>query len=372
MLFYLGMYFIILIILTIPFNGTIKGKKFYLDALIPLFILFLIFGLRKATGVDDLTYEKLFSIANNSMSWIIDYYGIEQSYIFVSKIVALFGFNHQMVFLIYAFFSFVFIFLSLKELCEDKVELVLAISSFMAFCFIMTITVMRQFLSCTIILYSVALLIKNKTTKSFIMILLASIIHSGAIVCLSIHFLVMTPKKISTKLKIIMPIVALLLGSISGFANNAIYSVITVFFNKYIYIFTSDFFGATQKRGILNFVLLLVYYTQFAFRFTYKPKRLKESHSTDLMERGEMIFLSSFYATISMGWINRSSMYYMMFIMFFFITLYRSVTGKKDKVLLTALSFSFISLYFVYAFYHEQLNLTGVIPYSGNINIFIK
>lgn len=314
----------------------------------------LIYGCRDFGGIDDPSYINGFYGAINNQT----IYGFENSFIIISKLLGFLGFNYKGMFLLYASMSFIFMYLSYKELCENKYEWIIVIIGFFNFLFIPTITIMRQFLAATIIMYALILRMKNKKKISIIMIFVASIIHQGAIFILFI--LPIFNRKIDVKIKIIIPLISLFIVY-AGLANiifNIISQIIPYKYKGYL--------GITNNPdiGLLHTILIIVYLAQNIMSILNNKK---VPNRVDFLERGQMIYFCLYFITLSSGWLNRMSSYLMLFVPFIFITMISKFPLKRDKNLLYILCCLLSILLFVYQIIKiNNVDTGNLIPYVGS------
>lgn len=168
-----------------------KGKTniiilFILSISLPIFIS----TFRYKVGTDYLAYrESYYEIIEKMVDFksIISYYQ-EPLYVFIN-LMAYKIFNSYTGLLFIA--SLIFMTLSLKTimLYKDKISLSLAYFIFFMTTFSLAFNGVRQMLAVSIIFYSYKYIYEKKLFKYILLILLASLFHKSAIVCLLLYFI---------------------------------------------------------------------------------------------------------------------------------------------------------------------------------------
>lgn len=334
---------------------ALKKERRNINVIIVFILCTLIYGCRDLGGIDDPSYISAFY---NSINGQI-VYGLENSFIIISKLLGSLGFNYKALFMVYASASFLFMYISYKELCESKYEWIIVIMGFFDFLFIPTITIMRQFLAATMIFYSLILWMKDKKITSIIMIIIASTIHQGAIFVLLI--LPIIEKKIDAKVKILLPLICIVMVY-TGLADILLANVGEIVPYKY-----KGYLGVYNKPdiGLLHTLLIIVYFLQNII-YLFDNKELSKRIS--FLENGQMIYFCLYFITLSSGWLNRLSSYFMAFIPFIFITIISKIPLKRDKNLIYIICCLASILLFSYQIIklHNSANMNSLIPYVGS------
>ncbi|MBU3159855.1 EpsG family protein [Clostridium frigoris] len=356
MIFYFS-WFIITFLLVV-FKKEESNKN-----IIFVFILFtLVYGCRNYGGVDDMAYISAF---NNTVNGNIVYGIKDESFLVISRIIGALGFNYKAVFLLYASISFTFVYLAYRELCYNKYEWIVAILGFLVFCFLPTITVMRQFVAASIIIYAFTLKQKNKNKLSLIFIALACIFHLGAVIGFVLFPLFSI--KFKTKTKVIVPLVCLGIGYLGFFAailNNLVFLIPTS------YLGYLDEYANTEPRiGIVHIILISTYLIQFVLLNINKTNNPSDK-TVDFLERGQMIYFSLFFITLSSGWMSRLSIYFLLFTPFIFKTFIARFSLIKDKKILYGVCYVAFLLLFMYQIINipYSTNMNKIIPYNGSFD----
>lgn len=350
--FYLIWFFITIMLL-------IFNKKNNKSTIIIFILLTLVYGCRNYGGVDDRAYIQAFydSIQGNQV------YGIEASYLIISKLVGAIGFNYKAVFLLYAIVAFRFLYLVYKEICCDNRDWMVGVLGFFTFAFIPTITVMRQFTATAMVMYALILFMKKKYKKSIICIMIASLIHVSALIAI-----------------LIMPILKIRISNIAK-VSIVISSVIMGYFNllplilSKILVFIPDKYLGYLKQsskfelGLLILILVVIYIGQFFLSFLKREKITLQS-DIDFLEKGQMLYFTFYFISLSNGWMNRMSISFLLFMPFLFKTFIYRFNKKEDKRLLYSICcMAYIGLYiFQLVQLNNSTNMNELIPYVGSFD----
>lgn len=334
-----------------------KGSNFNIILVFLMFIL--VYGCRDYGGVDDITYINSFYDAVNGK--IV--YGMENSFIYTSKFLGGLGLNYKSIFLTYATISFIFMYLSYKQLCQNKYDWMIAIIGFFVFAFIPTITIMRQFAASCISMYALINVFNKKYKRCIFFVTLASLLHASSIIVFITIPIV--NKKFSEIVKIIAPIICLIIGY-SGILNIILNKISVIVPSKYLgYLNISQI---NPDIGLLHIILITIYMLQFIL-----PKISKVKFSTNaylnFLENIEMIYFCMYLITLSSGWINRLSMYFILIIPFIFKTFICRFLNIKDKQILYVVCFvAYISLFTYQIIGLNKSTDMDILPYHGSID----
>lgn len=352
--FYL-IWFLITIVL------LIYNKKNTKSIVIIFILLTLVYGCRNYGGVDDREYIQAFydSIQGNIV------YGIEKSYVIISKILGEIGFNYKSIFLLYSVVAFRFLYLVYKEVCKDNNDWMIGILGFFTFAFIPTITVMRQFTATAIVMYALILFMQKKYKKSIMYIVIASLIHVSALIAILVIPLLKI--RISNLTKVCIVILSIIIGYFDFLP--LILSKLLIFIpDKY-----TAYLNQTSKfeLGLLILILIVIYIGQFFISFL-KREIITYNKEIDFLEKGQMLYFTCYFISLSNGWMNRISISFLLFMPFLFKTFIWRFDKKEDKRLLYSICcIAYIGLYI---FQLIQLNnsesMSELIPYIGSFDFW--
>ena len=339
------------------------GKKNNLPISITFFMLFLLYGCRDYGGVDDTTYIEAFEGANNGT--IV--YGMEKSFLIISRVLGEFGLNYKSVFLLYALVSFIFTYLSYKRLCKNRYEWLIALLGFLVFALVPTITVMRQFAAAAILAYAFTLRFEKRNKSSLVLIGLATLIHVGSSIGFFVFLLI--PKRFSVTTKIIIPLIGLVIGY-SGILAGILKIVQYIVPDKYTgYLSNSN--TTSPDVGILHLILITVYILQFILPAVFKMENVS-NRSIEFLQVMQMIYFLMYFSTLASGWASRVSLYFVLFVPFIFKTFISIFKLETDRKLIYWTCYGAYTLLFIYQIMSisDSSNLSGLIPYEGSFNFW--
>lgn len=356
MLFYIFIFIIISLLL------FFKSENRNTNVILSIAVLILLYGLRNQGGTDDLGYIGDF---NNIIS-NYPVFGTEKTFIIASKFMGSLGFNYKSVFMLYAIVSFCFLYFAYKELCNTRREWLITICGFFVFSFLPTITLMRQFAASSIITYALVLKFKGYRKKPILFILIASLLHFAAISTIIILPFI-SFKHIKKSVKIGVPIMCLIIGYF-GYLN--------IFLNNFNFIIPTKYliYLVDQKTlpvGILHLILFSIYIIQNIIPTLLGTKERK-NFKIEFLERMQLIYFSLYFVTLSSGWINRMSIYFILFLPFIFITFSHRFTNNDKNIIFNVCYITFFILYiYILSGIPDNLSYVNLIPYDGSFN-FIK
>lgn len=225
-------------------------KKSTICLIISFLPLLLLIGLRNIdVGVDTRNYASVFQrIANNTLT-VADQNWLGFGYIYLCKAINfIFGNNFTILNLCIGFLTLLFFYKGILDTSENPtMSLYILFSTCLYY---QTFNQSRQLLAISIIFYSFKYLLKNDFKKYFIFILLASSIHTSALIMLPFYFL----SKLKVNKKSIFIYCLIALGSI-------------VFFQQIIGIISSTSYGLiyqtteyfkSNKSSLINLLFRLL------------------------------------------------------------------------------------------------------------------
>ncbi|MCQ6358780.1 EpsG family protein [Bacillus cereus] len=354
MIFYFSWFILVFLLL------VLKKQKNRVNVIIVFALFTLVYGIRDYGGVDDLTYITAF---NNAISGDI-VYGLEGSYLVISKFLGSLGFSYKAVFLLYATISFTFMYLAFKKLCKDKHEWIIAMLGFLVFAFFPTITVMRQFAAAATLTYAFTLKLQGKNKLPLVFIGLASVIHVGSVIGFLIYPLFFINLK--SVFKAVIPIICLGIGY---------FGILNSFFSAFSLMIPSKYVGYLDENitnpdiGVLHIILFIVYLCQFALEALYKSKKPLD-RNMHFLENAQMIYFSLFFITLSSGWASRLSIYFILFIPFTFITFISRFSLERDRQILYKICYGACALLFMYQILNlsNSTDVSNLLPYKWSLD----
>lgn len=219
---------LILIIFAILYNKTNKDcKPIYIGLMIGLFSL--LFGLRYNVGVDFPNYWQM--LQGN-------YYekeNIEFAFDFLNKSIRAFNLPPSVGFITYALIQFAFFIFSIKRIPE---LIPWAIFFYFSTTYIfLSLNVIRQTMALSIIMYSTWFICNKKILKYLVCILIASGIHTSALIFIPIYFFINHEYFKSQKFQFILLSGSFILGS---FIQQFIWLLVPIFGRYFLGLDYSD------------------------------------------------------------------------------------------------------------------------------------
>ncbi|MGR5861198.1 EpsG family protein [Bacillus pacificus] len=356
MIFYFSWFIVVFLLL------AFKKQKNRINIIVVFVLFTLVYGIRDYGGVDDLTYITAF---NNAISGDI-VYGLEGSYLVISKFLGSLGFNYKAVFLTYATISFTFMYLAFKELCKYKHEWIIVMLGFLVFAFFPTITVMRQFAAAATLTYALTLKFQGRKKLPLVFIGLASVIHVGSVIGFLIYPLFFINLK--SVFKAVIPIICLGIGYF-GILNSLFSAFNLIIPSKYIGYLDGNI--TNPDIGVLHIILFTIYLCQFALAALYKGRKALD-RKVNFLENAQMIYFSLFFITLSSGWASRLSMYFILFIPFTFITFISRFSLERDRQILYKVCYGACALLFIYQILNlsNSTDVSDLLPYKWSLEFF--
>ncbi len=321
-----------------------RGKKHKLNIdiakYIPMIPLTVIAGIRYGVGQDYFyTYVPIFekTLAGN----IGEAWG-EIGYIYLNKFVTLFTSDYSGIFILTSIIFIFFVFMSIyKESDNVPFSIMLLVLMGYYFCFMNGI---RQMLAASILMYSITFIRKRNLNKFIICIVLATLIHSSALLFIPLYFLY--NRKIDYKI-IILSTFALFITS--GLISEFLLKIIGT--TKYAWYLDSLY--KAERSGmimiLINFLILL-----FAILFNKDKKN-------------EIYIKIQWLAVLSMAFIGKIPVAHRLLWVFgmpgviLIPNVIASRKNKKERALLTFVIALIYIIYFIYTIGVKNSN--NVLPY---------
>lgn len=374
---YIVFFGIIILFLLIGLDYRVSLKVY---TRIPLIFMASIMGFRYQTGSDLYNYEKAYNMIKNRVE--MDY---ELVYQVIVRVVDFFHLNFQALLLIHAILSFFFLYLAMKNICKDKMDVAVFISFFYAFMFTTYFTIMRQFLSAAIITYvfskdykknvykeqewNKSVLREEKQTISsrvnpVLLLIIACLSHTGVIIAIPICILFRSKILRSNTTKLIILILALIID-ISGFSVSIIERLVG-YFAKYLYYTGKTNFGYSEGIAITIFFISVLYVIMLVFSIVKKEKYSETDKIIDMVGAT----LTIYFATMSIGWFHRAYWYSYIFAAFIPCWFRRKFSKINGKIDIGWILIVFSLIYGVYFYLTLQTTQPNMFPYNFRINIF--
>ena len=329
---------------------TIKQKE-KIRNLIIFLILFIPSAIRDISiGADNSTY-KFFFLLYGKYSWKEVFRSTELGYVLLNKIVYIFSTDFRTLIVVISFISTIGVVWFATKYSKD-----LTISLFLYVCmfyYISTFTFFRQAIAMTLIFlaYDYA---QNKTPFKFVLaVIMASLFHNTAIVCLLIYPLIHVKLK---KVHLLFLVPLLFLGIyFRDSIFNIVWSIVGGRYNYYSNNFSS---GSGQSMLLLDVVILAFVIISM---FGLKQREEFSSYEKQLMLwlAGMTTFLQGI--ALSFALMNRMTQYFAIPLCILLPNLIKSSFKYKDKLLV-----KLVLMIFGVAFFYYQLKISpeSIVPYK--------
>lgn len=283
-------------------------------------------------------------------------YNKEPLYFFIQKVsVMLFDHGSGWGFFFISSFLIHYIIIVSIDLYKDKISMSFALFIYYLYLFSFGLNGIAQMIAIAVILYSIKYILERKLVKFIIFVILATLIHRSAIVCLVFYFVnIKNDKKI---LKSILNFayygVIILSPIILVFAINLFDGL--EFLSSYSELIKTD--GVSLKVGFL-FYILPIFIPVLLFRKQMTNNSIENQKIFDLMLMNIPFQYVGYYIT----WGSRMA-YYTNSIYFIAIPLMlRSLKNRNDKLLISA----YYVMYFLLFYAHKYIYIASseVFPYK--------
>lgn len=201
----------IIIIITLPYfvDFSLKqkrGTKIVLLLLISL-ICACIAAFRGNSGTDTSMYRTLYEYGEKSITrWV----NIEPGYMFLNNLFRNIGVSSSFFFGVLSFFTTIFILFTIDRE-KEKINVYVSALVYFSTLYFQSFNIMRQMLAVSICLFAFSLYLDDKKLISIILILVATLVHRSAILCLFIIIAKFLFERRNSKLIMYISIAILLL-----------------------------------------------------------------------------------------------------------------------------------------------------------------
>ncbi len=321
--------FILLLLIIISLFVFMKEniyKKLGLPISIALIaIFFIIFS---SYGVDSARYSYFYNIIstrNESLYFELSGGAVEKSFIAICMLCSVLKFGYIGVISFYSLASFFFFYLITKELNFNKKLSFLWILSFLAFCLVPYLTVMRQFLASMIILYTLIKFQPADWKRYMPLFILGFLFHHTAIILCPLIFIKNIKSFKNNRLLILLPAAGAILN-LCGFwmIGGAVMKFLGINFSSYI---DRPVLGGTG-------IVVLFLYTVFCVDIYILNK--KSQNQTKVFKNNNLIsfsilFFFTYMLTKGVGSTARLSYFFYIFESMPLLLFYEIITKKEEE-----------------------------------------
>lgn len=320
-----------------------KAKKVF--GVVTFFQLFLILGLRAHTvGTDTENYLFLFGLLSNG----VKFSGFEPLNLIVMKAISFLP-NSQLVLLCtYAFFT-IFLFYKYIYMESDDPCLSVAVFSGMMyyfFCF----NAMRQGLAMAISAVAIANLLKGKSGKFLMLVLIASGFHASALVVFPLWFV----KKMWSRYTFKKCIFFIFTSALMSVFGRSVLKVLLVFFPSYQRYLSGAFSDNGNYLNPLMYMVLLIFLTII---WSGYKKKDKDHFYFVVLGIGTVFYFMSIQVEI----VSRIVYYFTMTVIVLLPNMLKRIPQIRNRLTLYVCAHTAIFIYCCLLIAREA---HGVVPYS--------
>lgn len=323
----------------------IKGLD--LKVLLVIMLPVIIAGLRFYVGVDYGSYENMFYLIKAGQG--LDF---ELAYIVLNKIVGIFTNDFMVLTIIIAILTYYLAVKAIVKLCgEDKKAIPIVVWFYFLVMFSASLNTIRQTIAISIVMYGFDFIRGKKYRKYILCIIIATLFHSSAAVCLV--FLLFNQDILNIKkfpIFLVIMCCSLLLVTNPVLLNGIITKLPIL--NRYIvYEMSSNYIFWKNFIVVAPYFIILLWY-----------KKLKKENKKNLLLLNLMLFeLILMILSVQFQWAFRMISYTSIakyILLPQFLNVFR---GKNVRTILTVAYMAFGLLMFIYGTYFGNLN--GIFPY---------
>lgn len=342
LLFYL-ISFLIIIIVTKIFDINIKKNNKLFSIILFILILFMltfISGFRYYVGTDYHAYIQMY----NSYSYL------EFGSVILFKIANLLSPNPQTIIFIYSLVTNLVILFSMYRF-RNKCDISLSMATYLFMFFPFTFNIIRQSLAFSICLLAITYLLDKNYKRYIILVLVASLFHSSALIILPF---IIVPLNSKNNKNIIKYIIFTILLIISILLCYKFFSNISIF-RKYLGYYATVSFSNLQFIGLISYVpfIILILFFYKSIKKDYYLSSLSGLFISGILL--EFLFSSSE--------VSRSGLYLLVSNMLLMPSLFYNVKNRFSKAVLNFLYITFMAVYFILVFY--LYGRAEIFPYNN-------
>lgn len=297
-------------------NDKSSKEKFFL--FICFVIMFFLVGFRSySSGNDTKTYVEVFKICStlkwNAVNTLLHY---DKGYLVFNVLATYFTSNSRIFLLLLSFICNISVYHFVKNNSKNYlVSIILYVSLLF---FYSSMTMARQFLSFSIILYSFDFVRKKKVIKFFLLILLASLFHSSAIISLLIYPFYYL--KFSHKRAIFMIFISFIIFVFLG----RVFNDISSYLNK-----TTSYIDTLGTVKVANVLYTVVYLIVYVFVVLFLMGRENKKNNSFYLYITLMGFLI-YFLSIKISILARAAQYFTIFIIIVIPNIIQDSNNKKE------------------------------------------
>lgn len=347
MIYFCMISIVILLFLSITSLVRNKNKAELLFMLSSFLIVYLVCILRApSVGVDIPGYKLIYELTERIRFSNFDYVYFENGYILMMKISILFGLSFQRFLIICYLIMLLPIWVFIYRYSNNKL---LSVIIFICYTFFeIYLTALRQSISMSLFLIALMILLSKRKgciLIYYLLIVLASFIHRGALICIFIPMLFL----VRNKNKFV--VVLLILYSLLIMFRSQFMTILLNFFGREMMDSYSIYFGFNSIVLLMIFLALIIY--EQLFKINYKF-----SDNVFILMLIMGILIGVYFGTNSTA---RSYMYYI-FPILILLPKILSIFDTKSKIIVNIIVISLLILYFMNSIINN--NNYDIFPYK--------
>lgn len=355
-LFFIAIYFIKKVENVYKKRDLLKNskEKIIIFSLLGIGIPILLSSVRYKVGTDYNNYLDYYTIYSQLSFNEILKYGSEFLFILIIKIAHIFE-EPQIMFAITAFLT---VFITYKAILnkKEKLSISLMFALYIFLYYMYSLNIIRQALAVAIIFYSYRYILQNDFKKFLLMIIVATLFHTTAILFLPFYFIVPKKNEKNKKIMFIVRIMVILMVLIVTVNFNRTINILSNIegFNRFIIYNVSKTQGQ-NKQIIINTIMLFIF-------ILYKKslKEYDENNKTYLF-----LYIIGYILTLS-GFISpyakRMALYFNISEIYLLASLPKITKNKEQKNFIVILLIIYIVTMFVLSTY--ILDIGEILPYQ--------
>lgn len=326
---------------------SILMNKFLI--IISFLVLFLPHALRYGIGTDYFyTYVPGFFATGRG----VEFYD-ELGFDLMNKIIYFLTKDYKVLFFICSFLIFFFIYRGIVKNSKNIPLSILLI--FLTQCYFYSMNMMRQAIAIAIIFYAFKYIKNNQKIKYIVCTLLASLIHSSAIIMLPFIFIYNI--EIGKIKKIIICIILLLCGNLVG---NIIYYLVNTY-TSYGWYYNSAFATETVPMTLILTNLML-----FLLNILFYPDKKEEDKEYRLLSNINFIGMCVIIISPTIPLVYRIVKYFTIYQILFIPEMFNKIKKGKTRFTIKAIVVGFMFITMIYQII--LLGGEGVYPYVSIFN----
>lgn len=359
----LAIFYVICIILEKTVFKKVNSKVWTLFLILPLFCITAFKSID--VGSDTYPYKRMYDIFSQQALLSKDTLGIEIGYVFINRLLGLLNLSFFKIQIIYSIFVY---YALTKFISKYSKNIAFSIYFYVIFRFLFfTMSGMRQTIAISILLLSVSLIEKRQFLKFITCVILATSIHSTAIVFIFLYFIPFEKLNFKNMFKIII------VGFSALISSNFLINFFLLLLPKYdvysnrIEIYDGNFVYI-QMLVILSFIGLGIIIESINNKQFSKENEALVTINRISLNAIVIAFIFSLFA-LNINIASRIGRYFNMFIMIYLPNVIETIENSKLKVLIY---YCIIILGLIYYITIMKLKpeWEGVIPFRWMWNNF--